>query len=230
MCEDSANGFNKKIYLDTGKLVKCECAVERIRQQRFNRAVEITPMNFKWITDGINSIPEMAKVHPMQPKHLRTLKDNLNGSFYFYGKTGTHKTTFGWALVQEAGRRGQKVGGNSGAALSDTIREYSFNNKILNNASFYSLNQLETNEGRFCLFIDEIETFKRTEYGFATLFELIEKVQAYKHQLIITSNKSIDQLIGEWVQRDVDGKANAANYCEKLARRITEVCSPLALV
>lgn len=207
----------------------CECIKEKIRLGRFRRAVELTPPLFSWITDGLNSIEPRADIHPKHPEYLAKLKRNYEKSFYFFGKTGTHKTTFSWALLQEAGRSGSRVGGNSGKGLSDTLRNYEFNQTLPRDASFYALEQLESRDARFCLLIDEIEMFKLSEYGLSLLFEIVEKILQFKHQLIVTSNKSLDELLREWILRDGDGKANAANYCEKLSRRLKELCAPIDL-
>lgn len=136
----------------------------------------------------------------------------------------THKTTFAWALMQEAGKRGQKVGGNTGRALADSIRNYSLHGTIEKGASFYALTQLEAEGERFCVLIDEIELFPVSEYSLSTLFELVDKVQSNEQQIIITSNKTIDELFAKWQNTDRDGKANAVDYCEKLNRRFREIC------
>lgn len=224
-CKDSG-------WIYVGESVeRCKCRKDKIRKERFQVSINLTPQKFReqyGVTDGLNSIVPNPKIHSRHPEYLAMLKRNPEKSFYFFGKTGTHKTTFAWALMQEAGRRGQKVGGNTGRQLADTIRNYSLHQSLPKNASFYSLEQLETSE-RFCVLIDEIELFPVTEYSLSTLFELVDKVQAYEQQLIITSNKSVSELLQKWIDTDREGKANAVDYCEKLARRFKEICVPVDL-
>jgi DNA replication protein DnaC len=220
-CKDS--GW---LYLEK-PLRRCDCRLEKIRVERFNKAVETTPRKFReqyGVLNGLESIAPDNSIHPKHSEILAMLKRNKEKSFYFFGKTGTHKTTFAWALLQEAGRRGQKVGGNTGRQLADSIRNYSLHQTVDKNASFYSLAQLDETSERFCVLIDEIELFPVSEYSLSTLFELVDKVQSNEQQIVITSNKTMQMLMDKWIAMDKDGKANAADYCEKLTRRFTEVC------
>ena len=232
-CEDSDNAIDKIHFRLTGEVVRCPCAIEKDRARRFHRAVELTPRKFRethGIVDGLNSMRPMPEVHPNQPKELEKLRRNATKSFYIYGKTGSHKTTLAWALMQEAGRRGQPVGGNTGKSLIDTLRSYQFDKKLPRNGeTFYELSQLENNKTRFCLLIDDIDGLVITEYTFGLLWDLLDKVQAYDQQLIITANKSIDKLLSEWATRDRDGRANAVNFCEKIARRLKEITADVDL-
>lgn len=215
----------------------CDCRTEKTRKQRFKLAVDLTPKQFReqhGVIDGLASMRPMEKVHPKQPKVLAKLReinasDDPVRSFYFFGRTGAHKTTFAWALMQEAGRRGQVVGGNTGKSLIDTLRNYALHGNKPAEASFYSLEQLENNNSTMCVLIDDIDGIIISEYTFGLLWDLLDKVQAYRQQLIITSNKSIDALLKDWVERDRDGKANAVNYNEKLVRRLKEVCTDVDL-
>ena len=227
LCQDS--GW---LYLEK-PIRRCDCRLEKIRIERFNKAVETTPRKFReqyGVTDGLESIKADNSIHPKHGETLELLKRNKEKSFYFFGKTGTHKTTFAWALMQEAGRRGQKVGGSTGRQLADAIRNYSLHQTIEQGASFYSLSQLDQTNERFCVLIDEIELFPVTEYSLATLFELVDKVQSNEQQLIITSNKTIPALMEKWIAMDKEGKANAVDYCEKLMRRFKEICVPIPLI
>lgn len=200
-------------------------------------AIDLTPIKYREqhrVIDGLASIEPRPAAHPKQPKVLEWLReinkgDNPDRSFYFYGRTGAHKTTFAWALMQEAGRRGQLVGGNTGKSLIDTLRSYALDKPIPRDVSFYSLEQLENNSEKLCVLIDDIDGILISEYTFGLLWDLLDKVQTYQQQLIITANKSIDQLLTDWVSRDRDGRANAVNYNEKLARRLKEVCTDVNL-
>lgn len=220
-CQDS--GW---LYLEK-PLRRCDCRMEKIRVERFNKSLEITPRKFReqyGVTNGLDSIKPNNQIHPKHAETLEMLKRNKEKSFYFFGKTGTHKTTFAWALMQEAGKRGQKVGGNTGRQLADSVRNYSLHQTIEKTASFYSLTQLDEANERFCVLIDEIELFPVSEYSLSTLFELVDKVQSNEQQIIITSNKTVKSLMEKWIAMDRDGKANAADYCEKLMRRFREIC------
>lgn len=220
-CKDS--GW---LYLEK-PIKRCPCRLKKVLVERFQSAVNLTPQKFRdryKVSNGLESIEPDETIHKDHEKTLKMLKRNAEKSFYFFGKTGTHKTTFAWALMQEAGRRGQRVGGNTGRALADSIRNYSLHGTIEKNTSFYSLSQLDETNERFCVLIDEIELFPVTEYSLSTLFELIDKVQSNEQQLIITSNKSISELLQKWINTDREGKANAVDYCEKLSRRLKEIC------
>jgi DNA replication protein DnaC len=210
---------------------RCECAKARIRKARFATAVEITPKLFReryGIVNGLESFRTMESFkndHPRQAEALALVSKYPERSFYIFGRTGAHKTTLAWAILQEAGRRGTLVGGNTGKSLIDTIRSYAFDGKRPpKGVTFYSLEQIETNNDRICILIDDIDGITPlTEYTFSTLWELLDKVMAYEQQLIVTSNRSIDALFENWAERDRDGKANSANFSEKLIRRFKEI-------
>lgn len=233
--QEDAKQFQCSVCRDSGWLFlekplrRCDCRLQKIRAARFQKAVELTPRKFReqyGVRNGLLSLQTDAPAKEKQTEILRLLEKNSEKSFYFYGKTGTRKTTFAWALLQEAGRRGQKVGGDTGRTLADTLRNYALRQTLpTQNNSFYSLAQLKEPNERFCVLIDEIELFPVTDYSLSTLFELVDTVQSYEQQLIITSNKSLKELFNKWEQTDRDGKANAVDYCEKLSRRLREVCA-----
>ena len=230
-CEDSEGGFDLKIYRETRELKKCRCAVERVRLARFHQAIEITPSQFSTrfgIIDGLESAKKLRDINADQKKLIARLEKSPDKSLYLFGKTGRYKTTIAWSCVQESGRRGLHVGGNTGRALADVLRNYAFGSyeekkAIRGKNSFYSLTQLETKD-KICVLIDDIEVMPVTEYALASLFELVEKIQTYEQRLIITSNKSIDNLVRGFQTADRDGRAKAVDYSQKLLRRLKELC------
>ncbi len=224
-CQDT--GFDFQAMLAGRGSIPCVCRLEKIRLERFQTAVRLTPRKFNWITDGLNSVPEMPDVHPRQPKILQQLRraQNSEKSYFFWGKTGTHKTTLALALMQEAGRRGEKVSYEVGRSLIDNIRNFQINAAIPADKAIYSLEHLETTE-RLCLLIDEIEdtASSLTSYTLSILFGVVERCQAFEHQLLITSNTSLERLLEKWIIRDKTGEADAENYANKIGRRISEMC------
>lgn len=233
ICFDDPSGM----FIVDGEAKRCQCRIERRRHGRFLKAVEITPKIFRdiyGVNDGLLSMKPRPQSHPKQPEVLKrlseiTASDTPDRSFYFFGRTGAHKTTFAWALMQEAGRRGQIVGGNTGKSLIDTLRNYALHGTNPNEASFYAIGQLESNSEKMCVLIDDLDGIVISEYTFGLLWDLLDKVQAYQQQLIITANRSIDDLLIDWCARDREGRANAVNYSEKLARRLKEVCTDVDL-
>jgi len=233
LCRDTPSGM----VIVNGEAKRCVCHFERVKKMRFQNAVDITPKIFRdvyGITDGLVSMLPRPQTHPKQPTVLQSLREitaseKPDRSFFFFGRTGAHKTTFAWALMQEAGRRGQTVGGNTGKSLIDTLRNYALHGTNLNTASFYAIEQLERHGEKMCVLIDDIDGIVISEYTFGLLWDLLDKVQAYQQQLIITANRSIDDLLIDWCSRDRDGRANAVNYSEKLARRLKEVCTDVDL-
>lgn len=218
------------------RAVPCICRTAKIRKARFEAAVNLTPSLYRdrhMVYDGLNAIEDRPQAHPKQPEVLAKLRKRIqthpNQSYFFFGRTGAHKTTFAWALVQEAGRLGKLVGGNTGKSLIDTLRNYAIHQRMpARGISFYALEQLETEPGRFCVLIDDIDGIIISEYTFGLLWDLLDKVQTYEQQLIITSNKAIRPMLSDWMSRD-DGRANSVNYSEKLIRRMSEICLDIDL-
>lgn len=232
--EEVAGNFKCAACRDTGwnflasPVTRCECTRERLRLARFRKAIELTPRKFRelhGITDGLASIAPDAKIHPRQPGILRELKEHPVGSYFFFGETGTHKTSFACALMQEAGRRGQLVNFAVGKTAIDDIRNFQLNKTAPASRAFYSLEQLETEES-VCLVIDELDDTLATfsSYTLSTLFAIVELVQAYRHQLIVTSNDSLETILTNWCERDPDNKFNTTNYAKKIGRRLKEIC------
>jgi DNA replication protein DnaC len=157
-----------------------------------------------------------ARIHVRQPAALEQLRAGSAHSYFLFGETGTHKTSFAVALMQEAGRRGQLVNFAVGKTCIDDIRNYQLNRIVPQNRTFYSLEQLETDEP-LCLVIDELDDTLSTfsSYTISTLFAITEAVQAYRHQLLITSNDDLETVLENWCARDAENKYNTINYAKK---------------
>lgn len=225
-CEDI--GYVSFVREDGSSAARaCVCREEKIKKARFLEAIDKTPPKFRerhGVIDGFRSIKPNPQVHPRQPEVLSYLSSAPDNSFWIYGRTGAHKTTFAWALLQEAGRVGRMIGGNTGRNLIDTLRNYELHQRVSSKHSFYSIEQLEEKGRRFHILIDDIDGIRISEYTCELIWELLEKIQTFEHRLIVTSNRSIDETLADWVRRDVDGRANARNYVEKIIRRFKELC------
>lgn len=224
LCSDS--GFVRS----DGGVKRCECRKAKIRKARFAASVEMTPKLFReryGIVNGLESfrvLPSFKNDHPRQGEVVEMVSKAPWKSFYIFGRTGAHKTTLAWALVQEAGRAGKITGGNTGKSLIDTLRKYSNEGVRSKDDTFYSLKQIETNTDRICILIDDIDGITPlTEHTFATLWELLDKVMAYEQQLIVTSNRSIEEMFASWASRDRESRASVELFSEKLIRRFNEV-------
>lgn len=240
---------------DTGTFVisiketrPCECRTKKQAARLFQRAVSCAPEQWQWLTNGFASIRsnkraverfaliegfvDGAKIGSGEGL-LDRIEKRRENSFYIWGKTGVYKTTIALALLQEAGRRGRLTAYGLGREFIDTLRTYSLKQTAPESALFYSLDQFA--EGRpYSLMIDEIEDTASglTSYTLSTIFRLVEKAQAHNQQLIITSNRSLDDLLDFWTNRDnrfLKGEADAENYCAKIDRRLQEICTVLEL-
>lgn len=209
--------------------VRCPCKTEKIRQEKFRLAVAATPERFSWLKDGLNSIKPDAGKHPKQEIVLDALRADPAASYYFYGVTGSGKTSFAWALYQEAGRRGKSTGGDTMNKIMGAWRAFEFERIVAKGASIYSIEQLNDPEKRWCILLDEIETAKLSEYTLRTLFDIIDTAMTRGHQLIVTSNKPLDALVADWIRKDRDGTFEAENFGAKIRRRVFEYCRRIDL-
>jgi len=232
---------------------RCGCQLELIRKALFAKAVASRPNGdfgeWAWLVDGFVSVranermmKALGRLELIQNGRLigsgarivDWLEKNSHQSFYIHGATGTYKTTLALAVMQEAGRRGQRTAYDIGRELIDAIRNNDLGKETSSTKQFRSLDQLETHGLPFCLLIDEIEDTASglTAYTLSTIFRMIEKFKAFKQQLVMTSNRSLEQLLDVWKYRDsqfLKGAAMAEDYCAKIDRRLQEHCLVLEL-
>lgn len=68
---------------------------------------------------------------------------------------------------------------------------------------------------RYTIFLDEFDKANATEFASRKLFELLNAVRDYEHQLLVTSNKDWNQLRAIWSKAD-------ASYGDSIMKRLEQ--------
>jgi DNA replication protein DnaC len=208
------------MYDPDGRGVRwCECRRREIRRQRLAGI----PPKFAAVT--LETLEPKLKVHADQERHIPYIKANPLRSYLLAGTFGTGKTWLMWALYRHAIDR--DVTGLVVCTLSELLNEY----KAFIQASMerredkkyprIGAETLRQNHTKYSIFLDDVDKAKPTEYAAEQLFELVDAIYSFGHQLVVTTNlrpaalvkhfeRADDRFGGAIVRRITDG----AKICE----------------
>jgi DNA replication protein DnaC len=164
----------------------------------------------------------LPECHRGQAAVISALRSAPNDSYILAGDHGTGKSHFGWCIARYALAGHRKVVQSN---LEDLLKEYralEFPERNEDGSLKYfrasvTSDDLRVKRRRFCLFLQEFDKPKPTEYASKELFNLIDAAYNYEHQIIITSNVKLDDLQTHWSR-------HGAAYGGGIARRIAEMC------
>ncbi len=192
VCSDTGRIFEPFEYRGRTlqQVKKCECLRRKVRARR----LEAIPDAYKGITlDTLTSSPAH---HPKQTEYVRLLKNNPVGKYVISGDFGTGKTHFFWALYSEAVKRDRRVWAGTARAL---IAEFQKAIEYSQNGERYALpitvEDLRQREISYSIFLDDLDKARATEYAAEQLFEIVDACYSFGHQLVVTTNLRIDELV-----------------------------------
>ncbi len=176
----------------------CVCKLEKLRQKR----LEAIPPMFHQVV--LAKIQPMAEIHPKQKEFIPAMKANPFGSYFLGGKTGKGKSMLMWALYREAVMNDKRV---VAATLTELLDEYKrfIQLSMANQPLVYprlSASDLTQNHTKFSIFFDDIDKARPTEYAMEQLFELANAIYNYQHQIVVTTNLSLNKLIEHFERSD----------------------------
>lgn len=177
----------------------CEC---RLIEQR-KRLIAGIPGKFANIR--LETIKPDPSIHPKQASVLATLKANPEGSYFFSGRPGKGKSMFMWALYRHAVEVGTRT--VTVCTLSDLLEEYrqvfrSLEAKEMPRIPRLLPENLQQNERKYAVFLDDIDKANATDYAAEQVYRLVNSIYEYGHQLVVTTNKSEGELINQYNKRD----------------------------
>jgi hypothetical protein len=196
---------------------KCECLKQKIRKTKLDRIPGIYQgMSLATIT------PDPSR-HVDQAVTLKWLQDNPEASYAFTGNLTASespnaksnrvgKSMFGWLLYREAVERNQRA---CGLLLSDLLKQFQAWELNPDKVPDITPGDLRQNHTRYFLLIDELDKDRPTEFRAEVLFQLIEAAHSFKHQLVVTTNYTLDGLAQYWSR-------NGAAYGPAIVSRIKE--------
>ena len=208
-CDDcSDSGFE----VISGKGARpCGCRLTKIREQRL---AKVPP-----VFAGVNlaDIKPMPAKHKSQAEFVPAMLADPSASFYFSGRFGTGKSTFLWALYKHAVEQNRpKV---VVCTLSELLNEY----KAFIQASIagtepkpprLNADELRQKHTRYAIFLDDLDKAKPTEYAAEQLFEIVNAIYDFRHQVVVTTNLSVGKLVDHFDRAD-------ERYGGAIVRRLT---------
>lgn len=173
---------------------------------------------------SLATIQPDAKRYAGQADLIQWLRSNPEASYAFTGNlTGseppnmesnrTGKSLFGWLLYLEAVERGQRA---HGFFLPDLLKQFQAWEQNPDKVPDLTPGDLRQNHTRYFLLLDELDKDRPTEFRAEVLFQLIEAAHSFKHQLVVTTNYTLDGLAAHWSR-------NGVAYGPAIVSRIKEM-------
>lgn len=201
-----------------------------LRPKQRQKLIEAIPPKIKRF-----GLPELSNLQPRSGLHphdpvakkiadeqtriiniAKTEKDNFR-NYYLSGINGCGKTTIGYALLLHAFDAGRTAVAATLSELLDEFRLYlvSDGEDRARNRPRVLPEQLCQTDKMFSIFIDEVGSPKASEYRGEAFFNLLNAIQNFGHQLIVTSNKTQRDFVTKWSAFD-------ETHGESISRRLSE--------
>jgi len=200
-CED--RGW---IFLEPRGVKQCECLKAKQRRRLLDR---IPP---EYSGFDLETIYADATRHPQQESLINALRADPDISILLCGRVGCGKSLFGWLLYKKAIEVERPAVALPLAELLGQFRRYECGSDQLPAVTSESLRE----NRRWLIFLDEFDKARASEFAGEQLFLLMDAIYTYRHQLIVTSNISKDELRAHW------SKASE-QYGVSIMRRLLEL-------
>lgn len=166
----------------------------------------------------LHPFPEYADlIFRKQKEILEKIQTNPLANFYLSGNNGCGKTTIAYAILLNAFDQGRKCVATTLSELLEEFRVYQMSDgeDRLRNRPVILPEQLRQSERKFSLLIDEVGSPKVSEYRGEMLNALLNQLQNFGHQIIVTSNQTYRNFIEKWSRED-------STHGDTIARRMSE--------
>jgi hypothetical protein len=208
--EQAATTDKQKLHI---AMKRCRCVIVEDLRARLS----VIPERFQDVR--LCSLKPDAGRHYSQVVIITELKQQPLDSWLFTGKHGTGKSHFAWALARHAMLRKRKLVACNLDDLLLEFRNFEFDREA---KARITADTLLNSNNKFCLVLQEFDKPKPTEFASKILFNLIDAAYNNKHQLIVTSNKTIEGLHKHW-------STHSPEYGTGIMRRIGEMCLRVAM-
>ena len=189
---------------------QCDCRRERI----FAAKMRVIPPEFRY-ADLSTLKPDPAK-HEDQAGFIELIQEHPTESFLFCGKNGAGKSHFSWALYREACFREQKSVAMPTSLLMEEWRRWEIS-KSDDWQPQITPAKLRQTVDRYCIFLDEFDKLRVSEFASEKMFEFMDAALGYQHQLICTSNMPIHELRTYWSEQ-------GSVWGASIVRRLQDLC------
>ena len=173
--------------------------MKTLREKRLS----ILPPNFR--NCRLETLEAMPALHSEQSNVVAEIKKNPGGNFFLAGDFGTGKTYLLWTLYRYAVE--QDTRRVIACTLSELLTEYKnfIQASIKGDPLIYpriSAEDLRQTHTKYSIFIDDIDKARPTEYTAEQLFELADAIYSYQHQVVVTTNLTLEKLVAHFKRAD----------------------------
>lgn len=142
----------------------------------------LMPERYRHVT--LDNLVAQPHLHRDQAKIIEYMRAHPEQNYYLCGENDTGKTHFLWALCERAVRDGRNV---IATTLHDWIAQNIESYQNTQTVTTFRLADLQQKTYPYSIFIDDVDKKKMTEYVAEMLFNFVDSVYRYKHQLVVTS-------------------------------------------
>lgn len=194
---------------------RCECRTRKIIQA----GLKDVPPEFG--VPMLGSLAPRPGLHRDQRAVIEHMKQHPFESYLFCGENGTGKSHFAYALYVHALFAGRRSVACTLRELLDEFKRMEMREAGADGKAFMARvtpGQLQQDKERWTIVLDEFEKARVTEFTSEMLFALLDSAWKYGHQMIVTSNKSIEELIDRWGRID-------EVYGRSIVKRLAATCN-----
>lgn len=188
-----------KEFLESEGARPCPACIKRGRIARIPE---------RFIDASLDRLQPLTAKHARQPEVLAFMRNEPEKSYFLAGNPGTGKTLLMWALYRHAVESERpKVVITTLTSLLDEYRAFIRASAAGDTPRYPRLNAEELSQGGTCysVFLDDVDKANPTDYAAEQVFAIVNAIYEHKHQLVVTTNKSIQELINHFDRSDDRG-------------------------
>lgn len=190
----------------------CECR----KAEEKTRLIAAIPDRFAGVS--LETLKPDQAYHPKQFKVIEVLRSEPEASYFIAGRAGVGKTMMLWALYRHAVEKGERR--VVCCTLSNLLEEYRALYRAVESGTKPELprltaEMLDQGERKYAVFLDDLDKAVVTDWAGEQVYRLMNTIYERGHQLVVTSNKSIDDLRRQYSKRD-------ETLGEPIVRRMTD--------
>jgi DNA replication protein DnaC len=213
--EEAAENASRRRGVMVRRDFECRVLCECRKKKRLEARLSVVPQEFLGLT--LTALIPDAERHPDQPAAIKQIKENPEISYGICGTFGAGKSRLLWSLFQRAALECERV-------AAGTLDSFVTDHKNAIQASMrgdenyklkLSIEELTQNHTKYAVFLDDIDKIKPTEYAGNIVFQMLDAIKSYGHQLVWTSNKTPEELRALFDRVDPD-------YGGAIQRRLTD--------
>jgi DNA replication protein DnaC len=153
--------------------------------------------------------------HPAQRAVLEAIRLEPSQSYLLCGISGAGKSFLARALYRFAVVSGRRVVWTTLNELLSQYRRFEFGDDEIPVRPDVMPDELKQAKHKYSIFLEDIGFTNPTMYGARTLWALLDSIKTYGHQLVITANKTPNELRADWDKVD-------ASFGAPILRRMSQ--------